>query len=223
MTASHLQFFEGQLELKSLSFLSEIDKNIHSNKTIELMNSIVSDVLDINMNILNIEATGNVGIALKMMIEFNMINSRHKKFLIILLSYYTLTNHINVPHHEKHPLLFINRAQLMAGVLNTFTKIYKDIIDSEEFNIYTTIAKPTPSFDVQCIIISDLYQYRFFNENVSGYFQRVLNDYNSKYIFGIGEYRDPSSWGESYHIKINKKVKSLIEELVPLLNDMMNT
>lgn len=213
-----LLIFEGMLEQKALNFLSEIDTDKNSSRTIELMNDILKDVLNNNLNILKIESTGNVGIALKSMVENSMLNTPYKQTLVILVSYYALTNHLSLPHHEKHPLLYISRAQLMAGFKDAFVKVYKGVIDEEVRNPYSMDFKPTPSFDIPMVILRDLYQHKTYNPSIEGYFKRVLSDYSSK--ISLGNYQSPDGWGESYHVKINSRVKAMIEELVPAFNNI---
>jgi hypothetical protein len=181
------------------------------------MNDILKDVLNNNLNILKIEATGNVGIALQSMVANSMLDSPYKQTLAVLVSYFALTNHLSFPQHEKHPLLYLCRAQLMVGSKN-FVKIYKGVIDEEERNPYILDFKPSASFDIPMVILHDLYQHKSYNEYFEEYFLRVLSDYSSK--ISLGNYQRPEGWGESYHVKINSRVKAIIQELVPAFNDI---
>jgi hypothetical protein len=209
-----LMIFEGMLEQKALNFLSEIDSDINSRRAHELMNDILKDVLNNNLNILKIESTGNVGIALKSMVENSMLNTPQKRSIVALVSYYALTNHLNIPQHEKHPLLYINRAQLMALLVNAFVITYKEVIDEEVRNPYILDFKPSASFDIHMLILHDLYQHKSYNEYLEEYFQNILRKFSSK--ISLGNYQSPDGWGESYHTKINNIVKETIQKLMPL-------
>jgi len=163
---------------------------------------------------LKIEATGNVGIALKSIVEVSKLNSPHKRAFVALVSYYALTNHLSLPQHEKHPLLYINRAQLMALFVNDFVATYKEVIDEEVVNPYIMYVKPSATSDIHTLILHDLYKYKSYDNYVEESFHEILRKFSSKISFY--NYTIPDSWGESYHTKINNKVKEMIQKLMPL-------
>jgi hypothetical protein len=210
----NLLIFEGLLEQKALNFLSEIDSDIYSRRTIELLHDILKDVLNNNLNIMKIEATGNVGIALKSIVEVSTLNSPHKRTFVALVSYYAMTNHLNFPQHEKHPLLYIARAQLMAFFVDDFVTIYKEVIDEEVVNPYIMYFKPSATSDIHTLILHDLYKYKSYDNFVEESFHEILRKLSSKNSFY--NYTIPDSWGESYHTKINNKVKELIQKNMPV-------
>lgn len=211
---SNLLAFESILEMKAINYLSAVDSNPSSQETRKLVEDIFTDVLDKNLRILMIDATGNVGIALKSILENRLISSPQLQLLTVLIGYYAITNHINNPIHDKHPLLFINRAQLIYSNLDIFHQMYMQVDKPKNPYINNALS---PNFAVSMMILSDFYPYRDYSEYTKQSFLLMLDNFKSK--INLGVYTDSNMWIHSHQLVFNR-VKEIVEALIPTFNNI---
>jgi hypothetical protein len=165
---NELLMFESELDEKAVNYILAVLENPTSDKAKSIANEILSIVLREDLSILKIEATGNVGLALKFMLDLDHIYGHFSVSIIdflvsniALLSYYLMTNCMVNPQYKANPLYHIHRASLIYTKTKTFHKVYEGIakVNKSMVNDFHN-----SSSMILMLIFKDLHPYREFDE-----------------------------------------------------------
>jgi hypothetical protein len=166
---NELLLFESELDEKAVDYMLAVLENPNSDKAISIANEILNIVLEEDLRVLKIEATGNVGLALKFMLDLDHIYGHFSlskiAFLesnVAFLSYYLMTIHIINPQFDTNPLYHIHRASLIYINTKTFHKVYEGIA---KVNKSMTNNFHNSSSMLLMLIAYDLHPYREFDES----------------------------------------------------------
>lgn len=209
----NVTIYESLLELQALQYLSAVNEDPYSENTKKIVYEILNQVTNENLYILKIDATGNVGIALKSMLDNSLITNQQLQLIITLLSYYLLTKHINNSLLDNHPLLNINRAQLLFGAQDLFHQLYGQI-NSPTDNPYFNHSLP-PIYAISMTILNDIYPHRDYNDYTKESFlnmHRILSEKTN-----IEDYRRPLSWIIKTHENLSCRISEMLTVLIPSL------
>jgi hypothetical protein len=152
--------YEQEIEDVCLKYLSEVAENPTSNLCKVLVEKINATLFNKNVLITQINATGNLGIALRSMLTNQFIKFKEFEILALYSSYYCLTKQINNPFFAQHPLLYINRSLLMFDYLVFFSSL--------KLNHKVTSYKISSSNEdvLMAVIMQDLSTYKSYNDYV---------------------------------------------------------
>lgn len=168
---------EAYLEILALKFLNIVGEEGKYDESLSLANELIDHISKNKNDIFNrIPATGNFGIALHTILANNLINDLAKKVIVRLVSYWTISNHIN---QESIPLLRFNRATGLYSDRKLFYEMYKKTITSNIYSIDYQVEISTFENTVNMLFMHDLYLIK----NDSPYFNQVFNVFEKE--FGI--------------------------------------
>lgn len=209
-----VSIFESLLEIKALQYLSSVNEDPNSVNTKQLVQEILNQLIDKKLYILKIDATGNIGIAIKSMLDNGLITNQQLQLIITLLSYFLLTKHINNALLDNHPLLNINRSQLLFGAQNLFHQLYKQI-DPQTDNPFFNHSLPA-DYAISMTILNDIYPNREYNEYTKESYLNMYKLLSEK--TNIEDYKRPHEWIEKTHEKLAKRINEMLLVLIPSIN-----
>jgi hypothetical protein len=109
----------------AISYLKEIDKDPYSMEVKKTFHEIINLIKDKSGIVFEINCLGNLGVALRSIINNGLLSEKNDQIFVIINSYYCLTKHINDPFMFEHPKLYINRALLIYENLDIFKMKYE--------------------------------------------------------------------------------------------------
>jgi hypothetical protein len=177
---NELLLFESELDEKAVDYMLAVLENPNSDKAISIANEILNIVLEEDLRVLKIEATGNVGLALKFMLDLDHIYGYFSVSIIdflesniALLSYYLLTIDIINPQFETNPLYHIHRASLLYTKTKTFHKVYEGVakVNKSMINNFHN-----SSSMISMLVFDDLHPYREFDESTRLFYLKLSSE-----------------------------------------------
>lgn len=184
----------------ALSLLGIIDEKTYSQEVKNIYLQIMSIIKDKSQILVNLNCLGNLGIALRSIINNGLITSNKiDGIFVIINSYYCLTKHIHEPFMFDHPLLHINRALLMCENLRIF-KMKNDKLD----DIFISHQK---EHVILSIAHKELLMYSDFNT----YTQKRVNDLTNEIVNKFGAIIEIE---EKYFYDINCQYLINIENMI---------
>jgi hypothetical protein len=180
--------FENLLDIKSYDFVQNANKNLNSNIVKLMANELMEHIVNDKIKIFSLKNSENYGIALNIILEYNLLTNNAQKIVAAFTGYWCLSNHIS--NNEYYYLTTFNRGNIVNNNLDLFTELYKISIEKNYNNTITDFgelkfAKST---------IKNLSEYDLF---------KVKNEIELKHGVTVNLNNNIKFYTESYYEKIH--------------------